>query len=177
MSVNQQAAAFGAGTYATLRGIMTQEEVNEVVALRSLPRPMPWQALQARFGRAVETLKAVVAQGVPPEYPAVTSGDFSTTRDARLAAMWEDGQPVGIICERLGLSPAQVHLDSVRLHLTPRITGRPCRVWRPSEDALLREHYGKATAHKIAGMIGCSRCAVLGRAARLGLSKSKAVAA
>lgn len=48
-------------------------------------------------------------------------------------------------------------------------------VWTPEADDLLRAHYGKETADRIADMIGngVTRASVIGRAARIGIAKKR----
>lgn len=48
----------GTGSFASARkGGLTGDEIRQIEALRSGPRPVPWQAIAARYGRCMEDIQ------------------------------------------------------------------------------------------------------------------------
>jgi hypothetical protein len=96
-------------------------------------------------------------------YPNV----FDADKDQRLIVQWLAGTALTAIATSLGMPVKSTSTRRRRLGLPPRIQFTQ---WTPERDATLRDLLAKGFSAAIIGKeIGVSRCAVLGRAFRLGL--------
>jgi hypothetical protein len=185
-TANHTAATYGAGRFsAGRRGGLTSEEINQIEAHRNRPRPTPWQALAARFGRPVSDLQMIMAaprpsgeirtdDDAPPPPPHNTRvSDRITKHEERVKALWDDGVGVNAICSTLGISPTTLNVIRKRLKLKPRAAGNQCLVWTEEMDGVMRRDYiiGGKSAASVSKALGVSRGALLGRVHRLGLTK------
>jgi hypothetical protein len=187
-TVNQTAAAFGAGRFVTgsRRGGLTLDEIREIEAHRNRPRPTPWQALSARYARPVSDIQAIFTaprptgdvrndDPAPPPPPAnIPVGDRVARLEERLKTLWEDGKGVDAICEALSISRTTLNVIRKRLGLKSRAVGNQGLVWTDEMDAVVRRQYIVAgqSASAVSQALGVSRGALLGRVHRLGLSKN-----
>ena len=175
-----------AGNFATARkGGLTTLEINEAEALRS--KGWSWQNIARNLGRCETDIKAaldtrcgvVVPMPSPPPAVAINAqADREMRRIAernrRLTEMWKDGVALDAISEALSISRERVKQLRVSLGLAPRGKPRARVIWTPQMDARVRRDYviGGKSASMVAEDMGLSRCAVIGRAHRLGYSRA-----
>lgn len=185
-TVNQTAAAFGAGRFAgsCRKGPLTADEIIEIEAHRAKARPTPWQALAAQYGRPVADLQALMGAPRPsgiirevdsePTAPPVRVRDRTAKHDARIKTLWENGVGVNDICRTLGIGQTTLNTCRLRLGLKSRSVGQPGITWTPEADEILIREYIVAgrTSSAVAKMLGVSRGSLVGRVHKLGLSKN-----
>lgn len=175
-----------AGNFATARrGSLTTLEINEAEALRA--KGWSWQNIARNLGRcesdvkmALDSGRAVVVRLPPPPVPPPANAQSDremrrlAERNRRLTAMWKDGVALDAIAEALSLSRERVKQLRVSLGLEPRGKPRVYVTWTPKMDEQVRREYvvGGKSAAMVAHEMGLSRCAVIGRAHRLGYSRA-----
>lgn len=94
---------------------------------------------------------------------------LSEEQKAQAARLIRRGMPITHVAQDLKTGHGAVRRFAIAHGLIhPR--RRDVNPWGPSEDALLRKHYGpRGNAMKLARMLGMTKNAVIGRAYRLGL--------
>ncbi len=126
------------------------------------------RSIASRYGITHQRVEQIVREaGVP----AGLHPPLSRKEKDIIERMWKRGASFHEIAVKIDRPKSTVysHLICVGLH-TPSENGVK---WSESEVDTVRRLYKKVPASKIAGIIGCTRNSVIGKARRLGLCESK----
>lgn len=169
---------------------LSREDLHQIEAHRCRERPTPWAHLAVRYSvneidlrnffqpksdNASPMIEPAAQVMTKARGPQIGSG-ACPTRDKRFVAMWGEGATFASIRDMLGMSRSGAYQARVRLGLPPRHGGGRPSEWTAEQDQRLGQLWlGEgASASHIGRLIGKSRCSVIGRAYRLGLTRSAA---